>query len=118
MTSFTRFRQILDGNTRESQVEEPLVLEQEDMIKGVEEEQETVITSNDPPIVEVLLSKLKDVFGFHENNLTAEEHAKKIKDMTKLELDKYAEQYNIYLDRRQTKQNMINEFIQKLKEKN
>jgi hypothetical protein len=37
--------------------------------------------------------------------------------MTKAEIDMYAEEHGIILDRRQTKFNMITEFIQKLKEK-
>jgi hypothetical protein len=43
----------------------------------------------------------------------------KVEEMTKAELDAYAaEKHGIQLDRRQTKINMITEFIQKLKEKN
>ena len=66
---------------------------------------------------DTLSSKLKAVFGFQKKTLTIEEHAENIEGMTKTELDEYAEKYDIYLDRRQTKPNMINEFIQKLKEK-
>jgi hypothetical protein len=43
----------------------------------------------------------------------------KVETMTKAELDAYAaEQHGIQLDRRQSKIKMIDEFIQKLKEKN
>jgi hypothetical protein len=40
-----------------------------------------------------------------------------IENMTKLELDEYAKNYDIHLDRRRNKSAMIEEFIQKLKEK-
>jgi hypothetical protein len=65
-----------------------------------------------------LSEKIKAVFGFNKGGLSIEDHVKAIENMTKDQLDNYAEQYDIYLDRRRTKENMINEFIQKLKEKN
>jgi len=69
---------------------------------------------------QTLSEKAKSIFAGFKNrpSLTVEDHVKKIKGMSKAELDKYAENYEIYLDRRQNKTNMINEFIQKLKEKN
>jgi hypothetical protein len=50
--------------------------------------------------------------------VSIEQHMANIDGMLKQELDDYALSYGIELDRRQTKQNMINEFITKLKEKN
>jgi hypothetical protein len=40
----------------------------------------------------------------------------KLQSMTKAEIDMYAEEHGIILDRRQTKFNMIAEFIQKIQE--
>ncbi len=70
------------------------------------------------PKAEALSTKLKSMFGFKDATLTVEDHMKNIEKMTKAQLGEYAEQYEINLDRRRTKENMINEFIQKLKEKN
>jgi len=112
MPSFTRFINIIRGESTDSK---------EDQHEAATEvEQETRVVDDKPhaSATERLSTKLKSVFGFRKNTLTVEEHADKIKSMTKLELDQYAEHYDIFLDRRQTKQNMINEFIQKLKEKN
>jgi hypothetical protein len=50
--------------------------------------------------------------------VSVEQHLKTIDGMLKQEIDDYALSYGIELDRRQTKPNMINEFITKLKEKN
>ena len=110
MPSLKRFRKILAGEPKNEIVEEPP--------EAIEDEAPVVVeevvyeTSTD-----ILSSKLKAVFGFQKETLTVEEHSENIEGMTKLELDEYAEKYDIYLDRRQNKQNMINEFIQKLKEK-
>ena len=91
MTSLKRFRKILSGEPTKKIVDETPT--------------------------ETLSSKLKSGFGFQKKTLTIEEHAEKIKGITKAELNEYAKKYDIDLDRRQTKPNMINEFIQKLKEK-
>lgn len=64
-----------------------------------------------------LSTKLETAFGF-KRQMTLDEHMNKIDGMSKMELDEYAKDYDIELDRRQTKRNMIDEFIQKLKEKN
>jgi hypothetical protein len=48
---------------------------------------------------------------------TESDISNKLQSMTKAEIDMYAEEHGIILDRRQTKFNMITEFIQKLKEK-
>jgi hypothetical protein len=53
-----------------------------------------------------------------EELVSIEQHLKNIDGMLKQELDDYALNYGIELDRRQTKPNMVNEFITKLKEKN
>ena len=53
-----------------------------------------------------------------EELVSIEQHLKNIDGMLKQELDNYALNYGIELDRRQTKPNMVNEFITKLKEKN
>lgn len=75
---------------------------------------ETVTSSK----IEQVSTKLKSIFGsFSSSELTIEDHKEKIRNMTKLELDQYAEKYDIYLDRRRTKENMIKEFIEKLKDK-
>jgi hypothetical protein len=64
-------------------------------------------------------TQVKSVFGgFTKANLTIEDHMINIEKMTKPQIGDYAEGYEIHLDRRRTKENMINEFIQKLKEKN
>jgi hypothetical protein len=68
--------------------------------------------------VETLSTDVKSAFGFNKKELTIEEHITKIEKMTKAQLHDYAKKYEIYLDRKRTKENMINEFIQKLKEKN
>lgn len=50
--------------------------------------------------------------------MTFDQHMINIQGMTKLELDRYAEDFDIYLDRRRTLDGMISEFIEKLKEQN
>ena len=110
MPSLKRFRKILTGEPKNKNIEEtPEAVEDEAPVVVEEVVSETS--------TETLSSKLKAVFGFQKQTLSIEEHAEKIKGMTKAELDEYAEQYGIELDRRQTKPNMVNEFIQKLKEK-
>jgi hypothetical protein len=88
MTSLTRFKQKLRGETPEKT--EPKL---EEWLELVTEVEETVVEEIDLEI--------------------------EPESMTKTELDEYAlEAHGIQLDRRQTKINMITEFIQKLKEKN
>ena len=117
MTSFTRFRKIHNKVGQEI----PEVAEQSVVEEVFQEQPSVEVTAVIEEVVtetstETLSSKA--MFGFQKQTLSIKEHAEKIKGMTKLELDQYAEQYDIYLDRRQTKPNMINEFINKLKEKN
>jgi hypothetical protein len=123
MSSFTRFRKLISGEPSASQPKQAAVFKQEEVIETVESDQEIDTTSHETPmaetpIIESLSSRLKAVFGSKKPSLAAEEHVEKLKGMTKAELDDYAINYGIELDRRQTKPNMINEFIQKLKEKN
>jgi hypothetical protein len=109
--SFRRFKSRVYEVKEDVPVIEPIVLDEDDAKK--EEE----LTQAVLPEVETLSTKLKSVFGF-KKAVSLAEHMTKIEGMTKRDLDEYAEQYEIYLDRRKTKENMINEFIQKLKEKN
>jgi len=122
--SFSNFIKRIRGprTFSESDVE---VFETEKLPKQIDSndtEKETVLI--DEPIIisedisAPLSEKIIAVFGFNQKNLSIDEHYKAIEGMTKVQLDEYAEKYDIYLDRRQTKPNMINEFIQKLKEKN
>jgi hypothetical protein len=89
---------------------------------GKDDAQEEIEIAQEIDVIEDVSSslseKIKAVFGFNKGGLSIEDHVKAIEGMTKDQLDNYAEQYDIYLDRRRTKENMINEFIQKLKEKN
>lgn len=70
------------------------------------------VETNKSPKLASISEKIRSFFGL---KTTVTEQTEKLKGMTKLELDQYAEKYNIYLDRRQTKANMINEFLTKLK---
>jgi hypothetical protein len=107
MTSFTRFmKRIVDvvlPPTKQSSIEEskpqdlPVIdLETEKVI----EELESLSSDDDTIFFDGLVSKLNT--------------------MTKAEIADYAkaEPYDVSLDRRRTKQAMIEDFIQKLKEKN
>jgi hypothetical protein len=111
MTTFTRFLDLLNPSAQKqdnTEVAKPTV--------ETETPTENLIVETSK--LELVSSKIKSIFGFRpSNDMTIEEHQEKIKSMTKLELDQYAEKYDIYLDRRKTKANMINEFIEKLKEK-
>lgn len=93
MTSLTRFKQRLRGEKPVK--EEPKLDEWLKMVTEIEAETQIVNEENDAIDLEI-----------------------DPKSMTKLEIDEYALENGIQLDRRQTKQNMITEFIQKLKEKN
>lgn len=53
-----------------------------------------------------------------EEQVSIEEHMINIDGMMKQELDDYALYYGIEIDRRQSRANMVTEFITKLKEKN
>jgi hypothetical protein len=49
---------------------------------------------------------------------TVDEHLLAIEEMTRSEIFEYAKELDIHLDQRKRKDNMIGDFIQKLKEKN
>jgi len=49
---------------------------------------------------------------------TVDEHLLVIEEMTRSEIFEYAKELDIHLDQRKRKDNMIGDFIQKLKEKN
>ena len=103
MTSLTRFKQKLRGE-----------LPKKDDAKPVTDLQTWV---------ELVTEKEADEPSDDETEVVTEnDDAAEIEDweaMTKAGLDLYAaEKHGIQLDRRQSKPNMITEFIQKLKEKN
>jgi uncharacterized HAD superfamily protein len=101
--SFTRFKKLLH-NRKETIIEDNIIFDD----VSVEEIMEEFNSEN-----------LAQSESFSEEDISSiEEIILKIKKMTKIELDEYAEKYEIQLDRRKTKNNMIEEFIQKLKEKN
>lgn len=105
MTSLSRFRQRLSG---EPQVKITANKSQSDLVEWVKlvTEIETQEQINSPQEIEL--------------DIADEEFALEVdlESMTKVELDNHALDNGIQLDRRQSKKNMINEFIQKLKEKN
>ncbi len=96
------------------------VLENDELIELLDEldaEKEQELTRAIEP--EVLPITLKSVIGSIENvELTIEDHMINIKKITKAQFYDYAKKYEIHLDRKRNKETMINEFIQKLKEKN
>jgi hypothetical protein len=101
--SFTRFKKLID-NRKETIIEDNIIFDDVSVEEIIEE-----FNSED----------LAQSESFSEEDISStEEIILKIKKMTKIELDEYAEKYEIQLDRRKTKNNMIEEFIQKLKEKN
>lgn len=66
-------------------------------------------------LISRLIDNIKNLFGIVSESSLREED---LRTMTKIELDEYAEnEFGIYLDRRQTKENMINELRTKIKEK-
>lgn len=107
MSSLTRFKQRLGGEPQVVNVEPDLG----DWVKIVTETQEQQKDAHDTEIAII-------------NEEPAAEAATEIvlefdpETMTKAELDDYAQEHGVQLDRRQSKKSMITEFIQKLKEKN
>jgi hypothetical protein len=76
-------------------------------------------TKEQPQLGDWLQLVTETVQDVPETNIAEHDITVKAEEMTKAELDAYAaENHGIQLDRRQTKLNMITEFIQKLKEKN
>jgi len=101
MTSLTRFKQRLHGELPKKSGVQESTSELEAWMKLVTTAQE----------IEATVSS--------EDTDKDETEIEKFESMTKAELDLYAaEKHGIQLDRRQSKPNMITEFIQKLKEKN
>jgi hypothetical protein len=136
MTSLTRFRKRLNKELPEQTdpveieaTEEPIVIPEVDTpIENTDEEVSTQLEEpTDEPVEEVteqsepvdfivdsaILEEPKE-----EELVSIEQHLKNIDGMLKQELDDYALNYGIELDRRQTRPNMVNDFITKLKEKN
>lgn len=111
MTSLKKFKERLRG---EHVNEEPLKLSidiQPELVTETiivepateETEQVSIVDAVEPVIEDVVEDTAK---------------ISKLESMTKIEIDGYAAGHGIQLDRRQTKFNMITEFIQKIEEKN
>lgn len=98
MTSLTRFKKKLRG-----EIPEKTDPKMDEWVKLVTEPQ---IDESDIDV---------DMVVNEEENAPSEID---LESMTKVELEDYAQEHGIELDRRKTKLNMITEFIQKLKEKN
>ena len=131
MTSLTRFRKRLNKELSEQTI--PDEIEVADVVAEVvaDEPQDDLLeepVENTDDIVEEVIEPSEPVeFDVDpaileepkkEELVSIEQHLKNIDGMLKQELDDYALNYGIELDRRQTKPNMVNEFITKLKEKN
>jgi len=107
MTSLNRFKQRLRGELAREELPQP--------------SPELVIDTVEPVIVETEQLVIVDIpDSISEDVIEDEEPAEmsKLESMTKVEIDGYAAEHGIQLDRRQTKFNMITEFIQKIEEKN
>lgn len=107
MPSLSRFKQRLSGEQpvkKDEGLDEWLKL-----VTEIEAEKQEQI--NDVQEIEISIVNVEPVA--EEVDILIEPES-----MTKVELDEYAQEHGIHLDRRKSKQNMITEFIQKLKEKN
>lgn len=100
MTSLTRFKKKLRG-----EIPEKTYPKMDEWLKLVTE----IEMRTDESVQEI------DMVVNEEENAPIEID---LESMTKVELEDYAQEHDIELDRRKTKLNMITEFIQKLKEKN
>ena len=100
MTSLTRFRQRLSGELPDKNEQQNI----KDWVKLITEPEDPAITT--------------EIHIPSEETIKDREIIIDIESMTKSELDNHAVENGIQLDRRQSKKNMITEFIQKLKEKN
>ena len=125
MTSLTKFKQRFRG---EQSIREEIKSD----IQPLEVIAEHIIS--DPIVIEdeqvSIVEELESTFDDTENNtedlfedafedvIEDKVEVSKLKSMTKVEIDGYASEHGIQLDRRQTKFNMITEFIQKIEEKN
>lgn len=101
MSSLTRFRKKLNIEITENTTPEIDM----DVVEILEE------TTDAEPIVAIDEAQ-------SEEQVSIEEHMINIDGMMKQELDDYALDYGIEIDRRQSRANMVTEFITKLKEKN
>ena len=99
--------EVVDDEPQDDLPEEP-VENTDDIVEEVIEPSNPVEFVADPAILEEPKK---------EELVSIEQHLKNIDGMLKQELNDYALNYGIELDRRQTKPNMVNEFITKLKEK-
>lgn len=97
MTSLKKFKQRLRGEP--SKEERPLEIKPE-LVK-------------EPIAEEVVAEDIEQV-----SDVAEPLEVSKLESMTKTEIDGYAAEHGIQLDRRQSKFNMITEFIQKIEEKN
>jgi hypothetical protein len=108
MTSLARFKQRLHGELppKDAKFPKKELEAWVELVISVSEVEENTITEDTTQI------------AFEDIN-DAEAEIEDLEAMTKAEINLYAvEQYGIQLDRRQSKQKMITEFIQKLKESN
>ena len=119
MTSLKKFKERLRG---EHVNEEPLKLSVDIQPELVTE---TIIVepateeTEQVSIVDAVESVIDDVVeDTFEDVVEDAAEMSKLESMTKTEIDGYAAEHGIQLDRRQTKFNMITEFIQKIEEKN
>lgn len=127
MTSLKKFKERLRG---EHVNEEPLKLSidiQPELVTETiiiepateEAEQVSIVDAVEPVIedavVPVIVDSMEPVI---EDVVEDTAKISKLESMTKIEIDGYAAGHGIQLDRRQTKFNMITEFIQKIEEKN
>lgn len=81
---------------------------------GTAQECNTVVPEDDLQIEEAISDQaviIEEVLP----SISFEQHMKNIDGMLKMELDKYATSHGIELDRRQSRPNMIKEFITKIK---
>ena len=110
MTSLNKFKQRLRGET--VKVERPQEIKPE-LVKKLIAEEAVVVEE----AVTEEIEQVSDVAAVEE---AVEEplEVSKLESMTKIEIDGYAAGHGIQLDRRQSKFNMITEFIQKIEEKN
>jgi len=119
MTSLTKFKQRLRGEYGNEEspklsidIQPELVTETIIVEPATEEtEQVSIVDAVEPVIVDAVEPVIEDVT---EDAV----EVSKLESMTKTEIDGYAADHGIQLDRRQTKFNMITEFIQKIEEKN
>ena len=108
MTSLNKFKQRLRGET--VKVERPQEIKPELVKELIAEE----------AVEEAVIEEIEQVSDVAAVEDAVEEplEVSKLESMTKIEIDGYAAGHGIQLDRRQSKFNMITEFIQKKEEKN